>query len=419
MRSPPAAASADDAAARLLPARRAAARHRRARPRHRIASSPSASTSCPAKQRLRLEGVSVEYQPASETPWAISACERERAEGRLAARARRQRRGPQLADRRLEACDDYHGEAAVLARHLERRVGRARRDPCRRLATPRDRAAHGLEGATLCELESQVHGTLRSSVTSALCALALALGARQRRSRSRQRRPRASARVRTRSSFDGANQPLRACEAPRITQGDLYIAADDAVATGVEFDATSEWRFTGNVRIEVGTAVMDADSAVFTFEQEQLSRGELEGAPASFTRHRSRDGQSRVTGTRQKMSYDYVARTLRMTGDVSVAARPNRGAGLRHHLRPHDRSASPPATADCENPFRLRRDRAGLRVEQDAAPARPNEQARSARSGQALSAAPGRQRPQPVDRKRRSRRACSGRTAPARPRLST
>ena len=36
------------------------------------------------------------------------------------------------------------------ARHLEGRVGRARRHPYRRLATPRHRSAHGLEGATLC-----------------------------------------------------------------------------------------------------------------------------------------------------------------------------------------------------------------------------------------------------------------------------
>ena len=93
-------------------------------------------------------------------------------------------------------------------------------------------------------------------------------------------------------------------QTPRITQGDLTIAADDALATGFEFDEASEWRFTGNVRIEVATAVMEADSAVFTFADGQLSRGELEGTPASFSdtdeatqRKPSRDAPARCPTT--------------------------------------------------------------------------------------------------------------------------
>ena len=104
------------------------------------------------------------------------------------------------------------------------------------------------------------------------------------------------------------------CKAPRIRRGDLYIVADDATGTGVEFDMASEWRFTGNVRFEAATAVMNAESAVFTFEQERLTRGELEG-PASFT-HADPERGKPASGTANKISYDDVARTLRMTGDV-------------------------------------------------------------------------------------------------------
>ena len=83
-------------------------------------------------------------------------------------------------------------------------------------------------------------------------------------------------------AFNGQTN-LFEVETPQIRQGDVYITADRAVAHEHEFDESSEWRFTGNVRIEVDTAVMEAASAVFTFADEQLSRGELEGTPVSFS----------------------------------------------------------------------------------------------------------------------------------------
>lgn len=115
-------------------------------------------------------------------------------------------------------------------------------------------------------------------------------------------------------AFNGETN-LFQCKTPRIRRGDLYIAADDAAGTGVEFDAASEWRFSSNVRVEAGAAVMNADSAVFTFEQERLVRGELEGTPASFA-HTDPERNKPASGTASKISYDDVARTLRLTGDV-------------------------------------------------------------------------------------------------------
>ena len=106
-------------------------------------------------------------------------------------------------------------------------------------------------------------------------------------------------------------------QGPRITQGNLSIVADDALATGFEFDEAGEFRLTGNVRIEVDSAVMEADSAVFTFADGRLSRGELEGTPVSFN-DIDREEQKSIVGSAGKMSYDYAARTLRMTGDASV-----------------------------------------------------------------------------------------------------
>ncbi|HUQ51249.1 MAG TPA: hypothetical protein VM692_03445, partial [Gammaproteobacteria bacterium] len=62
-------------------------------------------------------------------------------------------------------------------------------------------------------------------------------------------------------SFDLQNNLIQA-RRPSIRQGDLHIVADEAVATGIEVDKASEWRLTGGVRIEVGTAVLEAASAV-------------------------------------------------------------------------------------------------------------------------------------------------------------
>ncbi len=147
------------------------------------------------------------------------------------------------------------------------------------------------------------------------CVIALALtlaGGAQEADREKQELELESATL----DFNGQTN-LFEVTAPRIRQGDLYIAADSAVGSSIEFDESSEWRFTGNVRIEVGTAVMEADSAVFTFANEQLASGELEGTPTSFS-DVDASTQTSVTGRAQKMSYDNVERVLRMTGDVRM-----------------------------------------------------------------------------------------------------
>jgi lipopolysaccharide transport protein LptA len=115
-------------------------------------------------------------------------------------------------------------------------------------------------------------------------------------------------------SFDNQSNLVR-IRAPRITQGGLKIEADEAVATGLDFDARSEWRFSGHVRITVESAVMEAESAVFTFDNEQLARGELVGDPATFEDSNA-DGQFPISGSAGALSYDYVARTLRLTGNA-------------------------------------------------------------------------------------------------------
>jgi lipopolysaccharide transport protein LptA len=152
-------------------------------------------------------------------------------------------------------------------------------------------------------------------------------------------------------SFDLQNNLIQA-RRPSIRQGDLHIVADEAVATGIEVDKASEWRLTGGVRIEVGTAVLEAASAVFTAADEQLSRGELVGEPVSFS-DVDATRQTRITGRAQRMSYDYVARRLRMYGAaVQKGNSEIQGCDLIYDFKTETVTSG---SADCADPFRWTR----------------------------------------------------------------
>lgn len=144
---------------------------------------------------------------------------------------------------------------------------------------------------------------------------------------------------------------------PKITQGNLSIQADEATATSVDFTESSEWRFTGNVRITSGTAALEAAAAVFTFENERLSRGELSGTPATFS-DVDKVRETTIQGRAQQMSYDYVARTLRMSGDAWVQRGRAQvlGCDLIYDFAAVERDAGlwvASGRDDCEDRFRM------------------------------------------------------------------
>jgi len=146
---------------------------------------------------------------------------------------------------------------------------------------------------------------------------------------------------------------------PQITQGNLSIEADEAVGTSIDFSERSEWRFTGNVRIAVDTAVIEAASAVFTFDDARLSRGELVGMPVRFSDF-DEVRQTPIQGRAQRMSYDYVARTLRMTEDAWVQRGQIEvlGCDLIYDFTAAERDAGLVVTsgsADCADRFRVLR----------------------------------------------------------------
>ena len=100
---------------------------------------------------------------------------------------------------------------------------------------------------------------------------------------------------------------------PKITQCKTVITADEATATGLDFDARSEWRFKGHVRVVVDNSYeLTADTAIFTFADRKLSRGQLLGT-ATFV-----DKQTKDNGAANKLVYDDKAKTLVLSDNAQV-----------------------------------------------------------------------------------------------------
>ena len=93
-----------------------------------------------------------------------------------------------------------------------------------------------------------------------------------------------------------------------ISQGDMSISADEAIASGLDFEE-GEWRFTGNVTFTVESARIDADSALMTFVDNELQTAELIGDPATLEDAGDPDTDP-VRGGAARLVYDNAAQTF-------------------------------------------------------------------------------------------------------------
>ena len=133
-----------------------------------------------------------------------------------------------------------------------------------------------------------------------------------------------------------------------ITQGDLLIQAAEAVAQGLDFEQ-GEWRFSGQVLFKVENAQIEADSATISFVANELQSAELVGAPARFEQVID-DDEEPVTGGAGTLTFDNVARVMRMLGDAWFQQGPNefRGCDLIYDL---DREQITSGSSDCGQPI--------------------------------------------------------------------
>ena len=114
-----------------------------------------------------------------------------------------------------------------------------------------------------------------------------------------------------------------------ISQGDMSISADVAVASGLDFEE-GEWRLTGNVTFTLESARIIADSAVMTFVENELQTAELVGDPALLEDLGDPEEDPEadpVSGGAQRLVYDNAAQVMHMLGGAWFASGQNEFRG--------------------------------------------------------------------------------------------
>jgi lipopolysaccharide transport protein LptA len=150
------------------------------------------------------------------------------------------------------------------------------------------------------------------------------------------------------SSFDRQSNTM-VFRRLNITQGDMVIRADEAVASGLDFEQ-GEWRFNGNVQFTVDKARIQADTATLIFAANELQSAELVGAPATFEQVGQIDADTNpFRGRATRLSFDNVDRFMRLLGGAWFSQGPNefRGCDLIYDL---DQEQITSGSSDCGEP---------------------------------------------------------------------
>jgi lipopolysaccharide transport protein LptA len=122
------------------------------------------------------------------------------------------------------------------------------------------------------------------------------------------------------SDFDYKNNSLL-FKRVKITQGQLQVMAQEASASGLNFD-NSEWTLTGEVQILVPDGKLESNSAQVTFRNNEIVRAVIKGTPATFEQKLKDKGQL-ARGKAQAIEYDVQAATVRLTGGAWLTDGPN------------------------------------------------------------------------------------------------
>jgi lipopolysaccharide transport protein LptA len=113
------------------------------------------------------------------------------------------------------------------------------------------------------------------------------------------------------SDFD-YKQNLLHFKQVRITQGQMQVEANEASATGLNFE-NSEWTFTGDVHIKVPDGKLDASSAVVTFRDKEIATAVIQGSPASFEQ-KLKDSPQVARGHASTIQYDVKGGSVHLNG---------------------------------------------------------------------------------------------------------
>jgi lipopolysaccharide export system protein LptA len=133
------------------------------------------------------------------------------------------------------------------------------------------------------------------------------------------------------SEFDFRNNILLFRKV-RIAQGSMSVAADQAQATGLDFE-NSHWIFRGSVKITLDQGELTSDSAEITFAAKLLSVAVINGSPAQFQQRVAKTGRL-AQGRADLIEYDVAKGVVRLTKNAWLSDGQNeiRGESLKYNV---------------------------------------------------------------------------------------
>jgi lipopolysaccharide transport protein LptA len=118
----------------------------------------------------------------------------------------------------------------------------------------------------------------------------------------------------------------------RITQGNMSVAADQALATGLDFE-NSRWVFRGNVKITMDQGLLTSDEAEITFAKKLLSQAIVNGNPAAFEQRIAKTGKL-AQGRADTIDYDVTKGVVHLSKNAWLSDGENeiRGESLKYNV---------------------------------------------------------------------------------------
>lgn len=130
----------------------------------------------------------------------------------------------------------------------------------------------------------------------------------------------------------------------KITQGPLAVEAQEATATGLNFE-NSDWTLTGQVRITVPDGKLTSSDAKVAFRNNQIANAQIRGAPAEFEQL-VKETHQLAKGHAKAIDYNVQAGTVRLDGDAWLTDGSNviRGDTLIYDIAGQRVAANPGGT---------------------------------------------------------------------------
>jgi lipopolysaccharide transport protein LptA len=118
----------------------------------------------------------------------------------------------------------------------------------------------------------------------------------------------------------------------RITQGNMSVAADQAQATGLDFE-NSHWVFHGSVKITMNQGQLTSDAAEVTFAKKLLSKAIANGNPAEFEQRIAKTGKL-AQGRADVIDYDVANGIVHLSKNAWLSDGQNeiRGESLKYNV---------------------------------------------------------------------------------------